>query len=350
MKTKIVYVVTSTQNDVYWEQAWVSAWSLKYHNPSSYVAIVCDDDTKECAQNSYRAKSLELFNEIVPVSFDSSVGNKERSRWLKTNLRNLIRGNYLFIDADTIITDDLTEIDDFDFNIGMMYDTHKHPCPIPQFFQYYKYVYKTDLPSDAHYYSSGVIFAKDNDSVKQFYDSWHSNWKLCGDKLGYTDQTPLAKTVLEAGNPVHALSGIYNCIVGDGIKYLYKAKILHLSNKPWFLPTYFHPFMQAETYQRIKDYQDIPENIKNLALNCKSEFTEVSAPLGINEANFLRFSIIHDCLYPIYNKNRKLFLTIDKITFAVYRRVILVYYKFRKLKRWMGKKLTMNINDEKTNR
>ena len=97
MKTKIVYVVTSSLEDVYWEQAWVSAWSLRQHNSKVHVAVVCDEDTFEVAKGSFRSKSLELFDEIVPVPFDLSVSKKARSRWLKTNLRSLIKGDFYIL-------------------------------------------------------------------------------------------------------------------------------------------------------------------------------------------------------------------------------------------------------------
>lgn len=337
MRTKIVYVVTSSLDDIYWEYAWLSAWSLKHHNPSAYVAIVCDDDTLDSVKKSYRAKSLELFNEIVPVSFDSSVCNKARSRWLKTSLRDLIRGDFLYVDSDTIITDNLSEIDDFDFDIGMVYDAHTYPYPIPQVFHWYKQAFNEELPSNIHYYNGGLIYAKDSEQAMNFFNSWHKNWIIAGNKIGYTDQTPLARTVLEEGNPVHELSGIYNCLACVGIRYLFDAKIIHFLHTPFYLPTVVHPFMQKETYQKIQENKGIPEEIKKLALNCKSEFTTVSVPLGINESIFLRSPIIHDCLYPIYNKHKRLFLTIDKFTIVSYRGVLWAYSKFCVLKKWMSK-------------
>ena len=314
MRTKIVYVVTSSVEDIYWEYTWLSVWSLKQHNPSACAVIICDDDTLDSAKKSYRANSLELFDEIVPVRFGSDISNKVRSRWLKTNLRNLIQGDFLYVDSDTIITDSLSEIDDFDFDIGMVYSMHTYPNPLPQVFKWYKEAFNEELPPDAHYYNGGVIYAKDSESAKLLFNSWHKNWKLAGNKVGYSDQPALAKAILEQGNPVHELPGIYNCLACVGIRYLQKAKIMHFLHKPYFIPTVVHPFMQEETYQKIKKCKDIPEEIKKLALNCKSEFTTVSAPLGINEANFLRSTVIHDFLYPIYNKKRSLFNHIDKMT------------------------------------
>ena len=214
---------------------------------------------------------------------------------------------------------------------------HSYPCPTPQFFQAYKVAYGEELPSDAHYYNGGVIYAKDNDVVKCFFDSWHKNWELAGDKVGFTDQTPLAKTVLEKGNPVHALSGVFNCQVCDGIKYLHEAKIVHVFNNPWFLPTVIHPFMLKETYQKIQKHEGLPEEIKQLAINCKSEFTEVSAPIGLNEGYFLRSTIVYSFLYPLYVKKKRLFLMLDKLTSFSLHYILWIYSKFCTLRRWTKK-------------
>ena len=45
MKTKIVYVVTTDDTDVYLERTLLSVFSLRRHNPNVYVELVVDQDT-----------------------------------------------------------------------------------------------------------------------------------------------------------------------------------------------------------------------------------------------------------------------------------------------------------------
>ena len=40
MKTKIVYVLVSTDKDFYLEQAYVSMYSAKYHMPDAHIALL----------------------------------------------------------------------------------------------------------------------------------------------------------------------------------------------------------------------------------------------------------------------------------------------------------------------
>lgn len=45
MRTKIVYVLVSSEKDIYLEQAWVSFYSLKHFNNDAHVVIVCDNNS-----------------------------------------------------------------------------------------------------------------------------------------------------------------------------------------------------------------------------------------------------------------------------------------------------------------
>ena len=175
MKTKLVYIITSSLDDIFWEEAWASAWSARYHNPDAHISLVCDKMTLDTAKNSYRQKSLELYNETVAIDFDEKITKKQRSRWLKTNLREYIRGDYLYIDSDTIITDSLKEIDGWNFDIGMVLNQHRLKSFSPQSIEYYEMAYGQALPVDVPYYNGGVIFAKDSEKAKAFYQQWQEN-------------------------------------------------------------------------------------------------------------------------------------------------------------------------------
>ena len=47
MKTKIVYTVVSDETDIFIEQALLSIFSLRKHNPNAYVELVIDSLTNE---------------------------------------------------------------------------------------------------------------------------------------------------------------------------------------------------------------------------------------------------------------------------------------------------------------
>lgn len=45
MKTKIIYVLVSNENDCYLEQALVSIYSLRLYNPDANLLLLVDEET-----------------------------------------------------------------------------------------------------------------------------------------------------------------------------------------------------------------------------------------------------------------------------------------------------------------
>ena len=312
MKTKIVYIIASSLDDIYWEEAWVSAWSARYHNPDAHIALVCDKETLETAKKSYRSKSLELFDETITVDFDCGISNKQRSRWMKTNLREYVKGDFLFIDTDTVITDKLDEIDDWDIDIGMVYSEHRSCYQSDYYNNLYKMAYGHPLPFDMPYYNSGVIFAKDNENVYTFYQRWHQHWQELGNKVCFTDQTPLSKTNMELGYPISEISGVFNCQISSSIKYLHLAKIMHFFHCWWYDDCPISPFMGLSIYYKIKDRQGMDEDIQRTIIYCKSSFDVRSAPVSGDLIPFLNSTTIRFVLLPLFLKKRKLYQRVDK--------------------------------------
>ena len=102
--------------------------------------------------------SDENKEEKITVDFNPEIGNKQCSRWIKTNLREYVKGDFLFIDTDTVITDKLDEIDDWDIDIGMVYDLNRI-TPTTFHKKLFEKVYHQALPVGVPYYNSGVSFS-----------------------------------------------------------------------------------------------------------------------------------------------------------------------------------------------
>ena len=56
MKTKIIYVLVSNENDCYLEQALVSIYSLRLYNPDANLLLLVDEETSRtlCFKISHR--------------------------------------------------------------------------------------------------------------------------------------------------------------------------------------------------------------------------------------------------------------------------------------------------------
>ena len=175
MKTKMVYVLVSNDKDYYLEQAYVSMFSLKKYNPKAQIYVVADQDTVDgIKSNSIRQKLSVYVDSFISVDFDKTVGLKERSRFLKTTLRKHVDGDFLFLDTDTIICDSLSEIDNWNIDLGIVLDLHSHLLEHPYqngIRQNVLNMYKINIPKGIDYYNSGVMFVRDSFEAERPLDA-----------------------------------------------------------------------------------------------------------------------------------------------------------------------------------
>lgn len=165
-KNKIVYILTVDDNFHYLDELYLSIKSLKYYNPKKNVEIVCDENTLKRIKT--KKEKFEFINNNakfietnVPISLDAA----RKSRYIKTNLRNLVVGDFLYIDLDTIICDMLPdEISQKD--IGMVSDHNL--ANNEEITQLYKNAYREisiNVLSYKHFFNAGVIWARDNEYI-----------------------------------------------------------------------------------------------------------------------------------------------------------------------------------------
>lgn len=228
MKTKIVYVLTSTEQDLFLEQTLLSVYSLRLYNADADVLLVVDDYTDKTLVGQ-RRDILKYVSRKIVVNIPSIYNQKQRSRFLKTSLRDIVQGDFLFIDSDTIITDSLADIDGTDFIIGAVADLHKGKVPV-RFKQYRSYLKEMgwEVPT-LTYFNSGIIYCKDVSEAYTFYHNWHKLW-VNFVKHGYSvDQPSMAEANMTVGGKIGELDAIWNCQSesSKSVGYIYKAKIIH---------------------------------------------------------------------------------------------------------------------------
>lgn len=288
MKTKIVYVLASLDADVYMEQAFVSAWSARHYNPDCHIEMVCDQDTFATMKSGIRGQYKSLFDTFHVQDFRPEQSMRERSRWMKTSLRKLIEGDYLFLDSDTVVCSNLSHIDDYNFSIGMALDQN---CEMKDFLyrtgvtNRTKRLFNVDISAETKYFNSGVAYVKDNAQTHIFYKKWHQMWMSKRyENDGIKDQASLAATNLLLGHVITEMSGDMNCQVMASIQYLHTAHIMHFFN------TFFtakgpslHPFYGKNLFLEVKE-QGITKDIVHKILQCKSLFISPSVPVPFEGA------------------------------------------------------------------
>ena len=273
MRTVFVYVLVFDNTTIYYEQLLASVWSLKYYN-KCHVTVATDEESHQLMLTGWRKQYADLFDEIIPFHFDESVSKVERSRQLKTTLRQRVIGDLLFIDTDTVITGDLSEIDNLTCNIGMVEDMN---CPFDKNPHYQDILNRNERlfgrreRTSLSYYNSGVIYAKDNENVREFYDLWNKKWVQSKNRGVVQDQPALYETCLELQDTVVPLSGIYNCQAVINVNFLSTAKVMHFFNTK-DKKNAISPFIDGTIYNRIKTQQELSDEIKEDVLHCKERF------------------------------------------------------------------------------
>ena len=313
MQTTIVYILTSCEKDFYLEQLWLSLYSLRLHNPKAKVVLLTDDKT-EISLVGNRAKIKEYLTEIKIVNVPSDYSSKERSRFIKTTFRKYLKGNLLFIDTDTIISEDLSSIDEVDADVGCVLDYH---APLERMIdgvairhRIFK-LFGVDVSNESYYYNSGVMFVKDTNLSHRLFEEWHKNWQISAfEKRQCFDQPALMVADKFCGHVIKELSGVWNCQVLTSIQYLHRAKILHFFNNTWEGKAEWSPFFDKENYVQLKQNGEISKEMKKNIKDPKSAFYSPSYYTCSTKAKFFN-TVTGTTLYSQY-KNGGIIWSITK--------------------------------------
>lgn len=273
MRTKIVYVVVSDESDIFLEQALLSAFSLRKHNPNAFVELVVDYET-DASIKGKRCEILKWVDKKTIIDVPAQYGKAPKSRWLKTSLRQHVIGDFLYIDTDTIITGSLEDIDIFNGDLGAVADRH---TTLQNHFG------KDRLKKEAKkggwkysdemiWYNGGLLYVRDNELTNRFFREWNSQWmKSYADTKRLTDQLPLCITNERFNYPIKELAGEWNCQISmNSVSFLADAKIMHYL--AYGIDDYAWKFYDNDILKEIKEYGYVTDRISNLINNAKKAF------------------------------------------------------------------------------
>lgn len=312
MNTKVVYVLVSTPNDIYLEQALLSIFTLRQHTADVKVTMVTDDVTERTLIGE-RAKIRQMIDDLIVIKREEALSAKECAYSIKTTLRKWISGDYLFIDTDTIIVDDLSEIDRCEYDVAAVPDAHVH---YKDHFAYkgYDSIFKklgTNYGLN-YYYNSGVMFVKETKASYQLYEDWNKSYTEKSSLCIY-DQPHLA--VADSRRcTIRNLEDKWNCQIQFGIKYVSGAKIIHYFASNFIDGKQEHPYilMRKEAFMQIKETGDIPDLLKQLVSKPEqlwTEKTEIVGGLDVDLQHSQQMKLMRDLFY----NHNKLFTYIENV-------------------------------------
>jgi hypothetical protein len=288
---------------------------------AAFISLLVDDITETTLVDN-REEIKELVNECKVVVLPIELNKMQRSRWLKTTMREHITGDFLYIDCDTIIADDLSDIENTPCDLGAVLEYHLPFNELPNkdmiipSLEYLAY----SMPQK-EYFNGGLLFSKDTRLSYNFFAEWHKLWYECKSKGISKDMPALNQANHNLNNCIGELKGIWNCqILTGGLQYLNDAKIIHYfsSNKQ------INPYLLGNVsfYKTIKE-SGISQEIRSGIISCKKQFSKNTKIL--TDPDLLE--IIHSMLFIFILKNKRLYFIVNKLITKIWKAIKLIHNK-----------------------
>jgi len=175
--TRAVFALTSQGNDLFSSLTRLAVASLRVSNPDMRVTIVCDQQSDSTMRQTRDA----LIGEIDDwQTIATPAGNAGfRNRFVKTSLRSLLEGPFLFLDSDIFVRGDLSEIFALDCDIAGARNHSREVFSEQVWEQDWSTLKKMewDIGNEV-YINGGVLFFNDTESAHRLAQDWHRRWMV----------------------------------------------------------------------------------------------------------------------------------------------------------------------------
>ena len=227
MITKICYVLTSLGADLYEEMTCISVSLSRRLYPDAEILVLVDEITNINLAKS-QSPLLSLACQIVCVN----TGLKEpaaRSRFVKTSMRQVVDGDFVFLDADALPIRRFDECASLGVDVAAALDLNDHSgrsC-VPRFAQERLCSCGWTEPL-LQYFNSGVIYMRDSPKVRKFGHEWHKRWEQMFIETGDHRDQPSFNSALQVEDlKVAILPDSFNASVYVSPLKARNAKIIH---------------------------------------------------------------------------------------------------------------------------
>jgi hypothetical protein len=237
---QIVFCVTSTGGDIFCAMTRIAVASIRLTNPQVKVVIACDQQTNLALRDA-REPMMDEVDDWVAVN--TPPGSAVfRNRYCKTSLRSIISGAFLFLDSDTLVRKDLSEIFELDCDIAAARN-HSRDSVIGQISIADRATLKHAgwQVCDRAYINGGVLFYNDTPDSRKFAAEWHRLWLEANAKSSsYRDQPSLNTAIASVNPSLTLLDHRFNAQVMPEPKVAGNAAIWHFySSEKNSFPTDF---------------------------------------------------------------------------------------------------------------
>ncbi len=296
-----LYVVVSGLKDTYLEQTILSIESLKKVDPKATVSVVIDQGTEQTLTGK-RHKIYDIADKIIVITVPDEYNNKNRSRFLKTTMYDYADKDFLYIDGDTIVCEDLSGVAG-DYDMAGVLDLH---MPISTSIRRKRIERRAarcgfHAGYDDKHFNGGFMWVRKCARSEEFFRTWHELWKEALTHGVTLDQASLNEANYRLGGIIHEMDGTWNCQLrrfGTGLQYLHDAKMIHYfaSNKLSGVP---YDLSNNDLLRHALD-DKYPEELQRILDNPKAALRGVkfitSDPLTSRMINSHLFTLIQNTI------------------------------------------------------
>ena len=212
MELRGCYVLADDGLGQYADMACVSAASLKRVHPHLEIVLLCDTPTADAIRR--RAHPLGTIVDTIISASAPGPSVAERSRWLKTSLRRLVRGDLLYLDVDTVVVGP----------IDLHVDARTHLLAAPDACDAWGRPVQATEPwvdrlfsrlgwtMPALYRNAGVIVVRDSAAGRELGDRWYAEWSRSLAAGSHRDQPALNAAIGTMPGTVGLLPLRYNAM------------------------------------------------------------------------------------------------------------------------------------------
>ncbi len=320
--TKYLFVLTSSPKDFFCEQTLVAIASLRVHNPGAFVTLLTDDKTAETLVGP-RAVLKDAVDELKVLTLDEKFTPMLRSRYLKTVMRNVVDGDFMYMDSDIAIVGDLSIPEEWKGGIYAVLDFHTNLSKAinrKKILNNAKMMGFSPILND-EIFNGGVMFAADTPEARKFFETWHELWLYCVSKNFPYDMASLAETNFKFNYITKKMPGGWNCQLAYGNRFLPTAKVLHFFGSriidtrghkvPASMDLFLPKILRKDFYTNLKNIPVKVNADKSITINeyyddviahAKEEFEFQTRKVGAAGAYIIRSYAFAKSLAWIYKK------------------------------------------------
>ena len=310
---KFLYVLVGSKKGFYCEQTLVSMASLKNVQPDAHVSLLVDKLTALDFKIEIQ-KIQKYVDEYIIVPVEDDISSIARSRYIKTSMRKYVEGDFLYVDADTVWNAPI-EKTDFTHDVMGVLDGHclltEHPLRRGIEADFKKVNYNPEVEK---YVNGGVLFSRDSEVSKKFFDLWHKKWLETSMSGHFIDMPSLNYAVKQIGDTFALLPDTYNVQISRSWEFFFDAKIIHFFTG-WQCDYFESPylFQKKEFWNEIRE-NGLNESILKIISKPLAAFERTVGMYGISEKEFHK-TALYGFVADIYSKRneKKTFYLLEKM-------------------------------------